>query len=386
MKKPKIVVQYPFIALYRIPIFKKLFASERFDFIFWAGKESPDKYLKSAFDESGLPIEEVPLKVFRVPIINKALEFQLSAIAKLMRVRPDVYIILANPNSVTSWLCMLTARVFGVRVLAWSHGFLSDEKGFKGHIRAFFYKIPHGHLLYGNRAKDIMVRKGFDPEKIDVIYNSLDYGKQSALRNALGWDDRANLRKKLNIPVNALVLVSIGRLMSKLKIDQAIEAVKKMDQQGKNVYLLVIGDGPEKTNLVQLASLLDVADKVIFYGACHEEEVLAKLFNASDVSVVMGKVGLSAMHSLGYGIPLLTNNNMDKHFPEIEVIKEGETGWFFEENDIDDFVSKVKQIKYKDEIYEKCINAIEEHYTPEKQCQYIENAISQHFFGDNKCS
>lgn len=379
MNKPKVVVQYPFIALYRIPIFKKLLASERYDFIFWAGKESPDKYLKSAFDESGLPIEEVPLKVFRVPIINKVLEFQLSAIAKLIGVRPDVYIILANPNSVTSWLCMLTARVIGVRVLAWSHGFLSDEKGFKGRIRALFYKLPHGHLLYGNRAKDIMVSKGFDPKKIDVIYNSLDYGKQSALRDALGLEDRVNLRKKLKIPENALVLVSIGRLMSKLKIDQAIEAVKKMDQQGRNIYLLVIGDGPEKTNLVQLASLLDIAGKVIFYGACHEEEELAKLFNASDVSVVMGKVGLSAMHSLGYGIPLLTNNNMNKHFPEIEVIKDGETGWFFEENDVDDFVSKVKQMKYKDEIYKKCITAIEERYTPEKQCQYIENAISKSF-------
>ena len=378
MNKPRVVIQYPFIPLYRIPVFRKLTESDKYDYVYWAGKQSQDKFLKSAFSESGLPLEEVSLHTIRIPIINKVLEFQFSAVLKLIRNPPNVYIILANPNSISSWICMLTARMMGCIVLAWSHGFLSNERGLKGNLRKLYYKIPHGHLLYGNRAKEIMIKKGFDHDTIDVIFNSLDYENQSSLRDKLGIESRIDIRKSLNIGENSIVLIVIGRLMPKLKIDQAIEGVRNLNNQGKDVYLLVVGDGPEKENLIQKAADLGIADRVIFYGACHNEEMLSQLFNASDICVVMGKVGLAAMHALGYGIPLLTHNNLGEHFPEIEALIENETGWFFEQNSIDDFVRKIRPVEYRGRFYRRCIEVIGERFTPEKQFIFIERAISKY--------
>ncbi len=378
MNKPSVVIQYPFIPLYRIPVFSKLAESDRYDYVYWAGMQSPDKYLRSAFAESGLPIEEVPLQTVRIPVVKKVLEFQFSAILKLIKKRPDVYIILANPNSISSWMCMIVARLLGCIVLAWSHGFLTDENSLKNKLRRLYYRIPHGHLLYGNKARDIMIKRGFNRDKLDVIYNSLDYEKQAALREKLNKEKRANVRRDLNIPEAGILLISIGRLMSKLKIDQAIEGIKYLRNQQKDVYLLVIGDGPEKENLTKKSATLGISDRVIFYGACHNEEILSQLFNAADMCVVMGKVGLSAMHALGYGIPLVTNNNLDKHFPEIEAIAENETGWFFAEDDIVSFVKQIKPIEYRGECYRKCIEVIEDRYTPAKQSKLIENAITKY--------
>lgn len=379
MNKPHVVIQYPFIPLYRIPIFQKLSASTRYDYTFLASRASPDKFLKSAFADSGLKIEEVALSTLRIPIINKALELQFSAIAKLVKHRPDVYIILANPNSLSSWACMLVARLMGSVVLAWSHGFLSDEKGLKGWLRSVFYRLAHGYLLYGNRAKDIMIRKGFDPDKIDVIYNSLDYTKQSALRDKLDASDRSRTRARLGIPENSIVLLSIGRLVAKLKLDQTIESVRKLNAEGKNVYLLIIGDGPEKKTLGRQAEFLAVKEHVIFYGACHNENELSLLYNACDLSIAMGKVGLSVMHSLAYGVPMLTNNTIEAHGPEIEAIIEGKTGWLFDEDNISSFVSKVARVPYHGIYYRECIKVVEDHYTPDKQFFYIERAIEKHF-------
>ena len=378
VNKPRVVIQYPFIPLYRIPVFRKLAESDKYDYIYWAGMQSPDKYLRSAFAESGLPLEEVPLQTIRIPIVKKVLEFQFSAIWKLIKNRPDVYIILANPNSISSWMCMLAARLMGCVVLAWSHGFLSDENSFKNKLRKLYYRIPHGHLLYGNKAKEIMIKRGFNRDKLDVIYNSLDYEKQAVLREKQDKERRASVRKDLNIPETGILLIAIGRLMSKLKIDQAIEGIKCLNNQQKNVYLLVIGDGPERENLTKKAEALGISDKVIFYGACHNEEILSQLFNAADICVVMGKVGLSAMHALGYGIPLVTNNNLDKHFPEIEAITENETGWFFAEDDIESFANMIKPVEYRGECYKKCIKVIEDRYTPAKQSKLIENAIAKY--------
>ena len=381
MQNPKIVIQYPFITLYRITIFQKLSRSSVYDYTFWAGKAAPDKFLKSAFNDSGLNVEEIPLSTFRIPFVNKLFELQFSALLKLLRTRPDVYIILANPNSLSSWLCMAVARIAGSVVLAWSHGFLSDEKGLKGWVRTLFYRLAHGHLLYGNRAKQIMLDKGFDGDRIDVIFNSLDYATQSRLRDALGYADREKTRISLGIDPDALVLISIGRLMSKLKIDQAIQGVRQLNDMGKKTYLLVIGDGPEKQRLTGLTETLKLAKHVVFYGACHNEQELSTLYNAADISVVMGKVGLSAMHSLAYGIPLITNNTLSQHYPEIEAVIDGKTGWYFNEDDIADLIDKLNHIEpleYRGKYYRNCTAIIETSYTPEMQAHLIQAAIAKY--------
>jgi hypothetical protein len=119
-KKPIVVVQYPFIPLYRVPIFQRLAKSSTFDFIFWAGKSSQDKFLKTQSDIPGAKFEEVPLSLLRVPVLRKTLELQLSALSKVLRTRRSPYVILANPNSISSWLSMLWARVLGIPVIAWS--------------------------------------------------------------------------------------------------------------------------------------------------------------------------------------------------------------------------------------------------------------------------
>jgi glycosyltransferase involved in cell wall biosynthesis len=223
-----------------------------------------------------------------------------------------------------------------------------------------------------------MIHKGFDASRIDVIYNSLDYETQARLRDQLGVEDRMLARKALGVPGDALLLIAIGRLMTKLKLDQAISAIKLLQEQGRNVYLLIVGDGPESENLRRLSESMGVPDKVIFHGACHEEEQLAKLFNAADITVVMGKVGLSAMHSLGYGIPLLTNDRLDEHFPEIEAVVEGKTGWYFANDNIDDFISKIRPVEYRGSTYRSCIEVIERAYTPECQRRFIEDALAKY--------
>lgn len=369
----KIVIHYPFIATYRMPIFKLLANSTQYNFEFWADDTSGDRFLLT--DTTGLNFKKVELKHPKMPIINKQLEWQPQAIKKILLEPIDCYIILGNPNSLSNWICVLIAKIRHIPTLMWSHGYLKDEKGLKGFVRKFFYNLANGHLLYGNRAKDIMLKKGFSENHLHVIYNSLDYETQKAFREQLDYQDRLNTRKQLGINEKAILLIAIGRVMTKLKLDLAIKAVKHQIDNGRNTALLIVGDGPQKADLEKLVESLNLSQFVIFYGACHDEEELSKLYNASDYSVVMGKVGLAAMHSLAYGIPMITNDNMDKHFPEIEAIIDNQTGFYFEEGNIKDFISKIKPIGYRNTYYNNCIQIIEDYYTPKKQKQFIENAI-----------
>ena len=373
----RIIIHYPFIAKYRIPIFKLLSNSKKFNFKFLAGSENNDPYLLT--ETNDLDYEDIGFSTINIPFKKNNIEWQPKAIKKVLFEKIDCYIILGNPNSLSNWIISFLLRIRKIPLLMWSHGYLKDEKGIKGIIRKKFYKLANGHLLYGNRAKEIMINKGFHENTLHVIYNSLDYEKQSFYRNRLSYIDRELTKNNLGLPIDSIVLLSIGRLMTKLKINYVIDAVSK----SKNIALIIVGDGPEKDNLLKQTENLDIQEKIIFYGSCHNEEILSKLYNASDYSVVMGKVGLSAMHSLAYGVPMITNNNLDKHFPEIEAIVENKTGFYFEEDNIDDFLAKILPINYRGEYFTNCITTIEEIYTPEIQQKLIEEAMFSYIKDDN---
>ena len=107
----------------------------------------------------------------------------------------DGMIFLGNVKYISTWVCCILAHRMGKNTFMWTHGFLKDEKGFKAFCRKYFYKLADGILLYHNRAREIMIHKGFNPDKLYVIYNSLDYKKQSILRDRIS---KGQLQQKRN--------------------------------------------------------------------------------------------------------------------------------------------------------------------------------------------
>ncbi len=150
---------------------------------------------------------------------------------------------------------------------------------------------------------------------------------------------------------------------------------------GRNVHLVLIGDGREKEALQNLCREHHIEDCVLFYGACYDEDALSLIISASDMCVVPGEVGLVAMHSLVYGTPLLTcENTRGMHGPEIEAIKEGKTGGYFKDNDLDDLVTKMEEMLYpiscKKKMSDNCKEIIDNYYTPEYQERIVVQALN----------
>lgn len=141
------------------------------------------------------------------------------------------------------------------------------------------------------------------------------------------------------------------------------------------IQVVLVGDGPEKTTLMELARTNKV--DVIFWGACYDENILCKLYAASDLAVSPGKVGLTAMHSMAYGTPIITHSNFDNQGPEFEAIIPGITGDFYEENSVDNLVITIKNWfdKNPEKPIDNCIDQIEKCYTPDFQRTSIENVL-----------
>src|SRR5262249_57148805 len=90
----------------------------------------------------------------------------------------DVIIFLGSMWHLSTWVAAVLARLSGKRVLMWTHGVLRREQGLRGYMRRAFYRLAHGLLLYGFRARDLLGADHFQAEQLYVVYNSLDVPAQ----------------------------------------------------------------------------------------------------------------------------------------------------------------------------------------------------------------
>lgn len=145
------------------------------------------------------------------------------------------------------------------------------------------YRIPRRMiLLAANQAaglitvstalRDRLAGLGVDPQKITVLRNGIDL---EFFRPTLREETRAAMQ------ISARLLLSVGNLVSSKGHDIVIRALPCLP----DMHLNIIGEGPERQTLQELASSLDVADRVTFLGNLPQAE-LPHHYSAADALIL----------------------------------------------------------------------------------------------------
>lgn len=294
---------------------------------------------------------------------------------KLLASGSDTWILLSLPTNISVWGASLVGRLTGKRVLFWAHGFLRKETGKRHRLLKSLYSLCHGSLLYGHRAREIAIEEGFPAKEQYVVFNSLDHEAQVGLRTSLPEEERMSLRSEMFKVPDRPLLVCTSRLTAVRDLPLAFNAMKKMADRGQPANLLLVGDGPEREALEALAK--DLGLSVYFYGACYDESKLARLILASDVTVAPGKVGLTAMHSLAYGVPVVTHHDADQQMPEWEAILDGWNGATFDRGSADSLADAlIRAMTFpRDVVRSRCFEVIDRFYNPNRQAEVIDSAV-----------
>ncbi len=118
---------------------------------------------------------------------------------------------------------------------------------------------------------------------------------------------RKATREELGIPASARVMGAVGRLTRAKNIGRLLEICAEMRRDERNVYVLVVGDGPLREGLSLQAVRLGIEDKVRFVGA---QKDVAPYYSAMDV-LVMPSInegwGLSAIEAQCAGVPAVVS-------------------------------------------------------------------------------
>ena len=171
-----------------------------------------------------------------------------------------------------------------------------------------------------------MTRYRVKPD-INVIPTGIDlsrFGERDSV------ESKNRLKMDLGIPEHYRVILYLGRVSKEKNIDEIMRYLDRYMETDENVCFLVVGDGPYKPVLENLAKTMKYSERIILAGAKPWDEIthyyqLADVFVSASTSETQG---LTYIEALASGLPVLARKD-----PCLEgVLIDGYNGYSFEDN------------------------------------------------------
>lgn len=144
-----------------------------------------------------------------------------------------------------------------------------------------------------------------DASRVRVITNGVDVARLQPP------GDRIAIRRELGIPEGALVIGSVGRLEPVKNYRLALAAFARMDApRGERTptFLVLVGDGRERSDLEHLARKLGIAPRVRFLGWCNDVERLYGAFDLFTLTSRSEGTSVSLLEAMSTGLcPVVTD-------------------------------------------------------------------------------
>jgi glycosyltransferase involved in cell wall biosynthesis len=189
---------------------------------------------------------------------------------ELRRFRPQIlYTFLFHANL----LGRISGRLAAVPHVLSGHRVAERRTAWHGRLDRWTNFLVERNVCVSRGVAEFIERSvGLDPEKTVVIPNAVDV-------EPFAQAQPADLTP-LGIPPNSRVLITIGRVERQKGIDVLLAAVPSVISRFADAHFLVVGDGPDRANLMRYAQSLGVADRVHWAGRRNDVPELLKTATA----------------------------------------------------------------------------------------------------------
>ena len=231
--------------------------------------------------------------------------------------RGDFIVVSGAPRNVSNMLMLAWARLKGARTIWWGHYWSSTSKAHRFFLRLLLMKFADALLFYTDQEV-AEYRRGHgkrDRRIVTALNNGINVDPIQALREPYDPDGRKN------------AILFLGRLTKKAELPVLLNALS--DPRLRNVRLNIVGDGPERPMLEEFAGKLGISGQIVWHGGTTEEPEIASIANKCRLFVYPGGVGLSLLHAMAYGLPVVVHEDRWRHMPEIAAFYRAENGVTF---------------------------------------------------------
>ena len=315
---------------YRLPIFNAIAETFECDF-----------YFNASLTHASVPFDVHLLKgyVKHIPGWRILSRFVISyRFGSLLQSKYTHYLLSGDSTFFLNWFLLLWSKIMGKKVFFWTHGLkVLPKKRLTKTIYHLFYGYADGIFLYGEYGKNNMLSIGCKEDRLHVIHNSLDTNVQTTIYNNLTPSDIYKNHFGNNDPT----IIYIGRIQKRKRVDLLVKAFELLRSSGVSLNMVIVGSSMDDDSIPSLISSFGLSDRVWLFGPCYDERMNAELLYNASVCVSPGNVGLTCIHSLSYGTPVVSHNTFNKQMPEFEAIKEGITGSFFLEDNVESLSKEI---------------------------------------------
>jgi glycosyltransferase involved in cell wall biosynthesis len=240
---------------------------------------------------------------------------KLAGLVRRLR-RERVHVLHTHLFGSNTWGRLL-GRLAGVPIII-AHEHWSSKAQKEIWVDRLLYRLSDRILVPSQASKRIvMALEGIPARYIDVIYNGVDISRFCPDA------DRGAVRQELNLPEDAVVVGTVGRLSAdKGGQDHLIRAVAGVRRAHPGVRLLIVGDGPLRPGLEALAAT-ELGEAARFTG------------QRADVARLLGALDVFVLPSLREALPIAVLEAMAMRLPAVatrvggvpEVVEDGMTGF-----------------------------------------------------------
>jgi len=295
--------------------------------------------LAAQLHDRGVPLEQVPIEE-RLSIANL-----WRMIRVIRRLRPDI-VHCYNPRAMLYG--GLAARVLGIRAVV-------------GSLSAFACMVPDRSRAFlpqqlitatrrnrlRNRFVAGLVRRlavvsqrlgeefcefnGIATSRLRLVPYGVPIGEPAA--SPVRASSRAQLRAQFGLAAQDIVVGSVGRLVEQKDYPTQLRGFATAWRTEPRLMMILIGEGPLRSELESLAGSLGIASRIRFLG--YRSDVV-RLFHAMDIFALASKFepfGIAILEAKANGVPILSS--AVNEIPDI--LSHGKCGRLFEASSAEGF-------------------------------------------------
>jgi glycosyltransferase involved in cell wall biosynthesis len=245
-----------------------------------------------------------------------------------------------------AWTVILAAKRMGIPVILCTDAHSLESRRAKSKVALAVKKRIVGRIF--RMAAAVITSSS----KAEVFLQSLGipadriFMGRSVVDNTWWTDraehvDRAALRRELNLPADAGVVLYCAKLQAWKRPGDLLEAFSRANVSDS--FLVFAGDGPLRTALEQRSRDLRVADRVRFLGFVNQTR-LPGVYVASDLLVLPSEYepfGLVVNEAMLCGRPVVVSDRIGARF---DLVREGETGSVFPCGNVDALAKTLRSL------------------------------------------
>jgi glycosyltransferase involved in cell wall biosynthesis len=319
---PRVSVVSPEPTPYRAPLFDRI--AERLDLtVIYAAATVADRTWSVTPNHHSVFLRGIEVPTAR-RLLHHAYPITPGVVRALRRARPDV-VVVSGWSTFAAQAAVAWCRRKGIPyvLLVESHDLgprRAWRRAVKGAAVPRVLRGAAGVLVVGTLARESVVARGADPERVRVFANTIDVD---------GWSDRvAALRKDRDD--GDVVVLSVGRLAPEKGFDTLVRAVAAAGDS--RLRIVVAGEGPEREHLAALAAELEVP---LALRGDLPSDALAAEYASADVFALLSRRepwGVVVNEGAASALPLVLSDQVGAAY---DLLRDGENGFLVPAGDVE---------------------------------------------------